>query len=121
MDAVLQVGEQLGWPEDTICKEYFSAPESEEYENHEFEVELAKSGMRFAVAADETLAEALAKNHVPVVTKCSDGICGVCSTPYHQGDVEHRDFVLTNSQRQENIIVCCSRAKAGGQPLVLDL
>lgn len=121
MDAVLKVGDKLGWPEDTIRKEYFSAPDSEEYENHEFEVELAKSGTRFTVAAEDTLAEALAKNHVPVVTKCSDGICGVCSTRYLQGDVEHRDFVLTNSQRQENIIVCCSRARADGQRLVLDL
>tara|TARA_R110000868_G_scaffold411762_2_gene709263 strand:+ start:18375 stop:21578 length:3204 start_codon:yes stop_codon:yes gene_type:complete len=121
MDSVLSTGEELGWADDNLRKEYFSAPEHDSYENFSFEVKLAKSGVSIQVPADKTLAEALEANHIPVTTKCSDGICGICSTPYLQGDVEHRDFVLSKKDRESNIIVCCSRAKPEGEPLVLDL
>jgi len=121
MESVLATGEELGWEDDNLRKEYFSVPEHDEYENFAFQVTLAQSGKVIDVPADQTLAEALEDNHVPVVTKCSDGICGVCTTPYLKGDVEHRDFVLSKKEREKNIIVCCSRAKQDGEPLVLDL
>ncbi|NOX51027.1 MAG: 2Fe-2S iron-sulfur cluster binding domain-containing protein, partial [Gammaproteobacteria bacterium] len=121
MDSVLSTGEELGWADENLRKEYFSVPEHDECENFAFDVKLAKSNLTVQVPADKTLAEALEDNHIPVTMKCSDGICGVCSTPYLQGDVEHRDFVLSKKERAENIIVCCSRARPEGEPLVLDL
>lgn len=121
MDAVLATGEKLGWTDDNLRREYFSAPEHDEYENLDFEVKLAKSDITIRVPADKTLSEALEDNHIPVITKCNDGICGICSTAYLQGDVEHRDFVLSKKEREENMIVCCSRAKSEGELLVLDL
>lgn len=121
MDSVLATGEELGWSDDNLKKEYFSAPDHDEYENLAFEVKLAKSNLVIEVPAGKSLAEALVDNHIPVITKCSDGICGVCSTPYLQGNVEHRDFVLSKKEREENIIVCCSRNKPDGAMLVLNL
>jgi hypothetical protein len=56
-----------------------------------------------------------------VDTKCSDGICGVCATPYVAGEVEHRDYVLSAKERAKKMIVCCSRAKEEGAEIVLDL
>jgi hypothetical protein len=56
-----------------------------------------------------------------VDTKCSDGICGVCATPYLSGEIEHRDYVLSAKARAAKMIVCCSRARQPGGEIVLDL
>ncbi|EKF17665.1 oxidoreductase, partial [Nitratireductor pacificus pht-3B] len=49
---------------------------------------------------------------------CSEGICGV---PLIDGDVKHRDFVLSNKERAERMLLCCSRAAAKDSELVIDL
>ena len=57
-------------------------------------------------------------------TKCSDGLGGVCSTPYDaaaSGAIEHRDFVLGAAQREQRVILCCSRAREEGGAIVVDL
>lgn len=51
----------------------------------------------------------------------SDGLCGVCGTRYLEGEIEHRDYVLSKEQRRSKMILCCSRAKAPGGTIVLDL
>jgi ferredoxin len=53
--------------------------------------------------------------------KCSDGICGVCKCGLVSGDVEHRDFVLSNAQREGQIILCQSRAAAKDGTVEIDL
>ena len=63
----------------------------------------------------------LAENGVHVDVKCSDGICGVCKCRLVSGDVEHRDFVLSKSQRAGNIILCQSRAADPGGVIEIDL
>jgi ferredoxin len=53
--------------------------------------------------------------------KCADGICGVCKCGIVDGNVEHRDFVLSKKQRETEIITCQSRAAAGCATITLDL
>ena len=53
--------------------------------------------------------------------KCSDGICGVCKCDVLSGKVEHRDFVLSNKQRQSSMILCQSRASDEGGVVEIDL
>ena len=108
--AVLESGERLGWPEEALHREYFSVPELPEYENHEFTLELADSGREILVPADTTAADALLAAGVHVDLKCSDGICGVCKCSVLEGEVEHRDFVLSRAQREDSMILCQSRA-----------
>jgi len=121
MEAVLKTGEDLGWNEDNLRKEYFSAPDHGEYENVSFKVELTKSERQLEVPPDKSLADVLQENNIPVTTKCSDGICGVCKINYIKGDIEHRDFVLSKKEKEESLITCCSRAKPDSGPLVLEL
>jgi hypothetical protein len=55
--------------------------------------------------------------------KCSDGLCGVCARHYDAAlsdDIEHRDFVLGQKERQHKIILCCSRAQHAGGVITLD-
>jgi reductive dehalogenase len=109
MNSVLQAAEEKEFPEESRHLEYFSVPEQPEYENHPFTLRLS-DGRSFAVPADQTATDVLAQNGVAVDVKCSDGICGVCKARIVSGAVEHRDFVLSNAQRKDYIILCQSRA-----------
>jgi ferredoxin len=114
MTGVFEAAERQGFPEEARHLEYFSVPDLPEYENHNFTLELS-DGRSFLVPADQSATDVLAQNGVQVDVKCSDGICGVCKCTLVSGDVEHRDFVLSNAQRTSNIILCQSRAaKPGG-------
>ncbi|MTI16066.1 reductive dehalogenase [Rhodobacteraceae bacterium RKSG542] len=121
MQAVLDEAEHAGWPEEQVHREYFKVPEQGAYENHSFTVKLAKSGNAIQVAEDQSLSDALQSAGIHIPTKCSDGICGVCSASYLEGSVEHRDLVLSNKEREHRLITCCSRAKEADGEIVLDL
>jgi ferredoxin len=63
----------------------------------------------------------LAEAGVQVDVKCSDGICGVCQCGLIDGAADHRDFVLSATQRQTRIILCQSRARDPDGVLTIDL
>ena len=68
--------------------------------------------------------EELPKDHVHsehCTEECADGICGVCKCAIVAGQVEHRDFVLSNQQRQTHMILCQSRAAQPDGILEVDL
>ena len=121
MGAVLEAAERLGFPEEARHFEYFSAPEVPAYVNHPFTLRLARSGREIVVGAEETATDALAAAGVVVDVKCSDGICGVCQCGLVEGEVEHRDFVLSRKQREGTIILCQSRAARAGGVLTIAL
>lgn len=121
MDGVMDAAEGQGFPEEARHLEYFSVPEQPEYENFDFTVKLAKSGKEFVVPADKDLSDVLIENGYHIDVKCSDGICGVCKCGLVSGDVEHRDFVLSNKQRETAIITCQSRAADEGGVIEIDL
>ena len=121
MDAVLAEGAAKGWPEEALHKEYFSVPEPPDYVNEPFVLKLANSGRSFEVPADKRATDVLIEAGFNVDMKCSDGICGVCAAPLVSGEIEHRDHVLSAKERQRKIILCCSRAKAAGGEIVVEL
>ena len=121
MAAVLDTAEAQGFPEEARRMEYFGAPEQPEYENHEFTLKLSRSGREFVVPADRSATDVLTEAGVQIDVKCSDGICGVCKCGIVSGDVEHRDFVLSNKQRETSVILCQSRAAEKDGVLEIDL
>jgi ferredoxin len=52
---------------------------------------------------------------------CREGICGACETPVLEGEVNHRDSILSPGEREANrsMMLCVSHCKSGR--LVLDL
>jgi ferredoxin len=84
-------------------------------------LKLARSDREFTIPADKTITDVLTENGVQVDVKCSDGICGVCKCGLVSGDVEHRDFVLSNAQRENDIILCQSRAAADETEIIIDM
>ena len=120
MDAVMAAAEAQGFPEDARHLEYFSVPEQPEYENHPFTLKL-RDGRELDVPEDQSAADVLNANGIHVDVKCSDGICGVCKCGVLSGDIEHRDFVLSNAQREGAMILCQSRARKAGGVVELDV
>jgi ferredoxin-NADP reductase len=121
MNAVLETATAAGWDEERLHREYFSVPEQPDYINHPFTIELARSGRRLEVPVDKSITDVLAENGVHVDVKCSDGLCGVCKCGVLEGEVEHRDFVLSKAQKADQIILCQSRATKKGGVLRLDI
>ncbi len=121
MQSVIAAARAGGFPEDARHLEYFSVPETPDYENHPFTLRLARSGRDIAVPADQAPTEALLAAGVHVDVKCSDGLCGVCKCTVLSGEVEHRDFVLSKKDRESQMILCQSRAAAPDGVVELDL
>ena len=121
MAAVLDTAKANGFPEDARHMEYFSVPEQPDYENFDFTLKLARSGREFLIPADKSATDVLQEAGVQIDVKCSDGICGVCKCGIVSGEVEHRDFVLSNKQREREIILCQSRAAQENGVLEVDL
>jgi ferredoxin len=124
MDGVFEAATAHGWPEEALHREYFGVPEADAWVNHPFELQLAKSQRTLQVPAELSATDVLAQCGVRVDVKCSDGLCGVCATPYDaaaSGEMEHRDFVLSRQEREHKVVLCCSRPKMAGGRLVVDL
>ena len=67
-----------------------------------------------SVAADETLLGALRRAGVPAPYSCQQGFCGTCRIRVLNGEVQHRDTLLTESERDAGMMLSCvSRAPAG--------
>lgn len=120
LDAVLAATQVRGWTHERVHFELFTTPAVEEGD-HPFEVELALSGQRFTVQADQTILDCLIEHGCDPMFDCKRGECGVCATPVMSGEIDHRDYVLTAREKAEgNVIqICISRAK--GARLVLDI
>lgn len=120
MQAVTDAAASQGIAPEAVHVEYFSVPETPEYENKPFTLVL-RDGRHVSVAADISAAEALIEAGIAVDLKCSDGLCGVCKCGLRGGKVEHRDFVLSQKQRQSEIILCQSRAAEADGVIEIDL
>ena len=112
-----------GWTAGTVHFEHFKPPVLERAadapEPGAFTVEIASSGRRIAVGADESIADVLNREGVPVETSCQSGLCGTCKTRYRSGRVDHRDYILDDAEKGEFMTLCVSRCDS--ELLVLDL
>ena len=121
MQSVLAAAKAAGFPDEAQHLEYFSVPDTPDYINHDFVLRLAKSGKDITVSAEQSSTDALEAAGISVDVKCSDGLCGVCRCGLLSGEVEHRDFVLSEKQRETAIILCQSRAAKQGGTVEIDL
>ncbi|MCZ4587594.1 PDR/VanB family oxidoreductase [Rhodococcus opacus] len=86
-----------------------------------FEVELATTGKTIEVQPDETILDAVTAAGVQVLSSCREGTCGTCETVVLDGEVEHRDALLSEDEQASNetMMICVSRARC--PRLVLEL
>ena len=120
MDALVERMSQAGRAGDLHLERFAAAAPAVE-SSGEFEVELARSEKVVPVRPDQTVLEAVRGAGIDHPSSCEMGICGSCEVKVLGGDVDHRDDLLTESERAQcnSMMICVSRAC--GARLVLDL
>jgi ferredoxin-NADP reductase len=103
------------------AERFVAAPRSGTQTATSFQVVCRRSGIEVAVGPDKSVLAALESAGLPVVSSCRDGICGTCETTVIEGDIDHRDSVLTEAERRagDTMLICVSRCAS--DRLVLDL
>jgi vanillate O-demethylase ferredoxin subunit len=100
--------------------EYFSS-KVEPAKAGGFKLVLGRSARELEVAVGKTILETLLEAGVAVQTSCAEGVCGTCETRVLEGVPDHRDRILSPTERtaNEKMMICCSGSKSA--TLVLDL
>lgn len=88
-------------------------------ETRPFTVELHRSGLVVEVAAGESALTAVRRELPNTPYSCEQGFCGTCQHRVLAGDIDHRDTLLTDGEREDSMLLCVSRAAS--DHLVLDL
>lgn len=109
------------WPAGSVRFEWFAPRTQPTGEGGAFELVLAQSGRSIAVDANTSVLEALRGAGIDMPSSCEQGVCGTCECRVVEGEVDHRDSILSSAERAANevMMACVSRAK--GARLVLDL
>lgn len=113
---------------ETVHFEYFAAPVAAVApavvgagDPASFRVELRKAGLSFEVPPEQSILDVLEEHGLALPYACREGLCGTCQTDVVDGDIDHRDYVLSAADREagRTMMICVSRAKS--PTLVLDL
>ena len=114
------------WPAAQVHSEHFQAPvadapasPNQAAGDGSFVAQIASTGQTIAVAAHQSLVDALAGEGIEIATSCISGLCGTCKVGYVSGDVEHNDHILGADEQSQCLTACVSRARSG--VLVLEL
>ncbi|MFI6937789.1 PDR/VanB family oxidoreductase [Streptomyces sp. NPDC050418] len=102
--------------------ERFAAPVVErDGDDTSFEVEFRASGTTVTVGAGTSILDAAESAGVSTQSSCRDGICGTCETRVLAGVPDHRDFLLSDAEKETagTMMICVSRCSS--DRLVLDL
>jgi vanillate O-demethylase ferredoxin subunit len=120
IDAAISTAAALGWPSGRLRFEIFAAAEPQAGDQA-FEVVLSSSGQSFAVPADKSILDVLIDAGIDPMFDCKRGDCGICQTTVLEGVPDHRDYILSESERAAGKLmqICVSRSKT--PRLVLDL
>jgi ferredoxin-NADP reductase len=120
IEAAIALAKRMNWPQGRLHFEIFTAPE-EKSGDTSFEVELRGSGRVYEIPAGKTILDVLLEAGEDPIHDCKRGDCGICQTAVIEGIPDHRDYILSESEKASNKVmqICISRAKT--KRLVLDL
>lgn len=120
IDAAVAMASEFGWKPGRLHFEIFSAAQPR-VADQSFEVVLASSKQAFVVPPDKTILDVLIEAGVDPLYDCRRGDCGICQVSVVEGVPDHRDYILTETERAAGKLmqICVSRSKT--PRLVLDL
>ncbi len=120
LEATRELAAAAGWPDETVHFEYFKNT-NEIDDSSQFDVALARSAVTLPVPSGSSILEVLRANGVAMPSSCEQGACGTCTVPVIDGDIDHQDVYLNQTERAagDKIMTCVSRATS--TRLVLDI
>ncbi len=109
-----------GFSAEQVHVEYFT-PKFAAAAEGGYTVQLERSKKELKVPEGKSILQVVREAGVDVPFSCEEGICGACETRVISGTPDHRDSILTESERKANatMMICCSGSKS--PRLVLDL
>ncbi len=107
------------WSPSAVRFEAFTEPQKHTADDKPFRVRLARSGTVVEVPAGTTILDAIRAAGHRAASSCESGTCGTCRTKLIAGEADHRDLVLADNERADNIMICVSRARSSD--LVIDM
>ncbi len=117
IDAVQAAAIRAGISGENVRSERFSS--SARAGDTPITVTLTRSAKTLQVAADRTILDVIEEAGVTLPSSCRSGTCGTCITRVVSGQIDHRDSVIEETQRNTHMCPCVSRAI--GSSLSLDL
>ncbi len=120
LEATRRIASGADWPDEAVHFEYFQNT-IEVDSSSSFEVSLARSALTLEVPSGKTILEVLHDNGIALISSCEQGACGTCEVAVIEGEPEHQDVYLNDSEKLagQRIMTCVSRAKSSR--LVLDI
>jgi len=120
LEATRALASDQGWPDEAVHFEYFKNTNVID-DSSTFEIALARSAMTLQVPAGKTILEVLQVNGIEVPSSCEQGACGTCLATVIEGEPDHQDVYLSDSEKAANdkMLTCVSRSKS--KRLVLDI
>lgn len=120
LHAVLEASEVGG--HGTVFFERFAAIKQAPHRpDRAFQVTVASTGAQYEVPAGVTILKVLRTAGLDVDYGCTEGACGSCITDVLEGEIDHRDSILTDDERDAGDCMCICVSRATGLRLVLDL
>lgn len=120
LNAVFESGSALRGG--TIHFERFTAATDMEHApNETFEIEVESTGAVYTVSKEQTILEVLQENGIHVDYGCSEGLCGSCMVDVVEGEVDHRDGILSPEEQATNEYMCVCVSRAQSKKLLLRL
>ena len=125
LDAVLAATQARGWTHDRVHFELFTTPVGRRRATTPSRSSWRSPARRFTVPADQTILDCLIEHGCDPMFDCKRGECGVCATPVIEGEIDHRDYVLTDAregrrQRDADLHLARQGRAAGAGHLTTD-
>ncbi|WP_339449180.1 flavin reductase family protein [Pseudomonas sp. EA_5y_Pfl2_R50] len=112
LSEVLSHAERVGLARECVHLEVFNVARDDTAQG--FVIDAAESGISVNVGPEQSLLEALEAAGLDPLYDCRRGECGVCALDVLEGEVEHRDFIMSEQEAacSARIYPCVSRAKS---------
>jgi len=85
------------------------------------QLELRRSGKQIEVQADQSILDAMLDAGIETAYSCRTGSCKTCALKLLEGEPDHRDAALSETEREQNQLFCPCVSRAQGDMLVLDI
>jgi ferredoxin-NADP reductase len=120
IELAIQTARELGWSDGRLHFEIFAAA-APQTADQTFEVVLNNSGKSFQIPIGKSILDVLIAAGEDPMHDCKRGDCGICQVGVIEGVPDHRDFILSDSEKAAGKLmqICVSRAKT--PRLVLDM
>jgi len=119
LDQLLVEAESNGISPECVRFEHFSA--SAVNDAKLFTVELAQSGKQIKVGKDQSILDAVLMEGIEMAHSCKSGECKSCAVTVLEGEPIHLDNCLSDSEKNQQKLMCPCVSRSQGERLVLGI